>query len=196
MGHFNRIAAFAAAVTAASLLAGCSASQRTAKGHDVATMPAEELVSDGYTETSRDASTTAASRSVLSDSDRSAFTSTADYIASKVPGVEAGPSGGLIIRGISTFISSTDPLILIDGVESFSVEEIRPSEIATVDVLKDGSASIYGVRGANGVVIITSLAAQHAKDVKREQARKERAEAKKARAEARKARAEAKKSKK
>ncbi|GAA5221701.1 TonB-dependent receptor [Membranihabitans marinus] len=66
-----------------------------------------------------------------------------------------GSSGNIFIRGISSF-GSTSPLILVDGVEG-SLNNINPNDIASVQILKDaGAASIYGVRGANGVVIVTT----------------------------------------
>ncbi|MBT1688587.1 SusC/RagA family TonB-linked outer membrane protein [Dawidia soli] len=60
------------------------------------------------------------------------------------------------IRGISTFAGSRTPLVLVDGVER-SLNTIDPAEIESVSVLKDASASaVYGVRGANGVVLINT----------------------------------------
>jgi len=60
------------------------------------------------------------------------------------------------IRGISTFTnSSSNPLILVDGVER-SFNNIDPEDISSFSVLKDASATaVYGVRGANGVILIT-----------------------------------------
>ena len=169
------------------MIAGCSATRgassfrQDADKTDITTLKTDEIVSDGYTETSKYTSTSATSRATLTSQDRIAFNSTADYICSKVAGVDRSANGGLIIRGISTIQSDTDPLVMIDGMEAFSVEEIRPSEIATIDVIKDGAAAIYGVRGANGVILITSIAAQHAKELDRENARQAKIAAKKAR---------------
>lgn len=60
------------------------------------------------------------------------------------------------IRGINTFSGSNSPLVLIDGVER-DLNNIDPSEIESFSVLKDASASaMYGVRGANGVIVITT----------------------------------------
>ena len=60
------------------------------------------------------------------------------------------------IRGISTFSGNQNPLVLIDGVER-DLNNIDPAEIESFSVLKDASASaMYGVRGANGVIIITT----------------------------------------
>jgi len=58
------------------------------------------------------------------------------------------------IRGIATFSGATSPLVLVDGIER-SLNNIDPAEIESFSVLKDASASaMYGVRGANGVILI------------------------------------------
>lgn len=60
------------------------------------------------------------------------------------------------IRGIATFSGNTSPLVLIDGVER-DLNNIDPAEIESFSVLKDASASaMYGVRGANGVIVINT----------------------------------------
>ncbi|MDR0429760.1 MAG: TonB-dependent receptor [Tannerellaceae bacterium] len=62
----------------------------------------------------------------------------------------------LSLRGITTLRSSASPLILIDGIPG-SLMSVSPDDIEQIDVLKDGSAAaIYGTRGTNGVVLITS----------------------------------------
>lgn len=66
----------------------------------------------------------------------------------------AGPS--ISLRGVATLQGSTAPLVLIDGIPG-DFNTVMPSDIASVDVLKDASAAaIYGTRGANGVIIITT----------------------------------------
>lgn len=63
----------------------------------------------------------------------------------------------LRIRGIGTFNGSQDPLIMVDGIEGISLNNIDPNEIETVSILKDASATaVYGVRGANGVILVTT----------------------------------------
>lgn len=60
------------------------------------------------------------------------------------------------IRGISTFTGSSNPLILVDGIER-PMSNVDPLEIESFSILKDASATaVYGVRGANGVVLITT----------------------------------------
>ena len=61
------------------------------------------------------------------------------------------------IRGVHSISFSSEPLIVIDGVMGGKLNTLNPSDIETMDVLKDASATaIYGSRGANGVVIITT----------------------------------------
>lgn len=60
------------------------------------------------------------------------------------------------IRGVSTFQGNTNPLVLVDGIER-SLHDIDPEEIESFSVLKDAAASaVYGVRGANGVIMINT----------------------------------------
>lgn len=63
----------------------------------------------------------------------------------------------LRIRGIGTFTGTADPLIMVDGIETDNYNNIDPNEIESISILKDASATaVYGVRGANGVLIITT----------------------------------------
>lgn len=63
-----------------------------------------------------------------------------------------------IIRGVNSFYGSNAALIVINGVQSNSqdLEALSPNDVKSVDVLKGSSAAIYGARGANGVIIITT----------------------------------------
>lgn len=74
-----------------------------------------------------------------------------------VPSAEPGATGSIRVRGMSTANSSNDPLYIVDGVPTDNINIINPADIETMQVLKDAaSASIYGSRAANGVVIITT----------------------------------------
>ncbi len=69
------------------------------------------------------------------------------------PGYDAAT---IFVRGKATFTGSTTPLVLVDGVER-SFGDIDANEIESVSILKDASATaVYGVRGANGVVLVTT----------------------------------------
>jgi len=84
-------------------------------------------------------------------------------IQGKVPGVtvmqnsgQPGSGVSIRIRGAGTN-GSTDPLIIVDGFPDVNLESINPRDIESMDVLKDAaSAAIYGARGANGVIIVTT----------------------------------------
>ena len=72
------------------------------------------------------------------------------------------------IRGFSTLDKGTGstPLYIVDGVPVSGIDNISPDEIASMDVLKDGSAAaIYGTRGTNGVIIITTKRGENFSDV-------------------------------
>lgn len=70
------------------------------------------------------------------------------------PGADASD---LYIRGVGTYSSSVSPLVMVDGVARDSYNNIDPNEIETISILKDASATaVFGVRGANGVVLITT----------------------------------------
>ena len=61
------------------------------------------------------------------------------------------------IRGGNSLNGSNEPLVVVDGVIGADLNQINPNDVASVDVLKDASATaIYGARGANGVIIITT----------------------------------------
>jgi len=68
-----------------------------------------------------------------------------------------GGVGRINIRGINSVFSGTTPLYLLDGVPINNINLINPNDIESIEVLKDvSSTSLYGVRGANGVVKITT----------------------------------------
>ncbi|MFT4771862.1 MAG: TonB-linked SusC/RagA family outer membrane protein [Cryomorphaceae bacterium] len=66
-----------------------------------------------------------------------------------------GGASAIRIRGLSTF-GDNDPLILVDGIvyDSEGLNALNPNDIASINVLKDATAGIYGVRAANGVILI------------------------------------------
>jgi TonB-linked SusC/RagA family outer membrane protein len=78
--------------------------------------------------------------------------------ASGVNIISSGAPGGgsnVFIRGVSSF-GNTQPLILVDGIQS-DLDNVSASDIESMQVLKDaGAAAIYGVRGSNGVIIVTT----------------------------------------
>ena len=87
----------------------------------------------------------------------------ASVLQGKVAGVQVPNSGApgaapvIRIRGLGTVNSKADPLYVVDGVITDNISFLSPSDIESTTILKDASASaIYGVKAANGVVIITT----------------------------------------
>lgn len=74
------------------------------------------------------------------------------------PSGQPGNDGmSIVVRGISTLNSKTDPLILIDGIAGGDLNLLNPDDIENVSVLKDAASSaIYGARAANGVILVTT----------------------------------------
>ena len=104
-----------------------------------------------------------------------------DYLRGRVAGVEVGPGNSITIRGVTTMNASTQPLILLDGVEIYNLSIVNPYDVYSVDILKDSSASIYGMKGANGVILITTKYGQQVKEQEAAARRKAKQEAKAAR---------------
>ena len=77
-----------------------------------------------------------------------------EMIQGKCPGVQV-MGEKILIRGISSVNSSTDPLFVVDGQPTMDISNINPNDVKSISVLKDSAASIYGNRGANGVILIT-----------------------------------------
>jgi TonB-linked SusC/RagA family outer membrane protein len=122
-----------------------------------------EIVVVGYG-TQRRGDITSAIASVKSeDFVKGAVTDAAQLVRGKVAGLAVATTDGnptstaqINLRGITTLLSGSSPLILIDGVPG-TLTTVAPEDIESVDVLKDGSAAaIYGTRGTNGVILITT----------------------------------------
>ena len=87
-----------------------------------------------------------------------------DMLRGNTPGLDvsnnASPRGGgsFLIRGRASLTAATSPLIVVDGViYPGSLNDINPNDIEMVDVLKDASsASVFGARSANGVILVTT----------------------------------------
>lgn len=88
----------------------------------------------------------------------------AQLIQGKVAGLTITKAGGdpnagydVRLRGVTTFGANQEPLVVIDGFIGASINSVDPADIASIDVLKDGSAAaIYGTRGSSGVILITT----------------------------------------
>ncbi len=123
----------------------------------------EEVSVVGYGTQKKVSVTGAISTISVSEMQKVSTPSLSNAIAGKLPGIisrqatgEPGADGAaLYIRGLSTF-GQNAPLVLIDGVER-DLNQINAQEIESLSILKDASATaVYGVRGANGVILITT----------------------------------------
>jgi TonB-dependent starch-binding outer membrane protein SusC len=135
---------------------------------DVAAL--EEVVVIGYAPIERKkvlgAISTVKSESIEQASPVQAF----DAVQGKLAGVQIlsnnGPGAGfdIRVRGVSTFGSGTQPLYVVDGQQLDDIDNLDPSDIASLEVLKDGAtAAIYGSKAANGVVLITTKSGKSGK---------------------------------
>ena len=124
----------------------------------------DEVVVIGFGTTTR-RNLTASVVSVSADALRdNPVTQVADALTGRLAGVQVSTSEGspdaeitIRVRGGGSITQSSSPLFIVDGFPVESISDISPSEIESIDVLKDASATaIYGARGANGVVIITT----------------------------------------
>jgi len=122
----------------------------------------EEVVVVGYGTQKKSDLTGAVSVINVKDAKKIITYDVGKMLQGQVPGVtvqSSGEPGGFVnikIRGITSF-TNNNPLFVIDGMIVDSPYDFAPGEIETMQVLKDASsAAIYGVRGANGVVIITT----------------------------------------
>lgn len=125
----------------------------------------EEVVVVGYgTMLKRNLSTSVGSVDSEKLLERPNATNVFQGLAGKVAGVNialnSGAPGGspaIKIRGIGSLNSSNTPLYVVDGVVGVDPDQIDPNIVQSIDILKDAtSSSIYGARGANGVVVITT----------------------------------------
>ena len=136
----------------ALLIAGCGSSSQTPRENN--------MVDVGYGVQDSDKVTTAVSNVKVRKQDAQTYSNMYDYLRGRVPGVQVTSDNRIIIRGIGTNSDSFDPLILVDGVEVTDLSMLNPQFVKSVDVIKDGSSAIYGMQGANGVIIIKTVGAE------------------------------------
>ena len=150
----------------------------TVGGNDVINIALEEntqalseVVVIGYGKQKAGDVTSAVASVKADDFNKGQLTDAGQLIQGKVAGLAVTNSSGdptatstIKLRGNNTLSGAyTDPLVLIDGIPG-ALNTVAPEDIESVDVLKDGSAAaIYGVRGTNGVVLITTKKAKGAK---------------------------------
>lgn len=133
----------------------------------------EEVVVVGYGAQKKESVIGAISQVTSKDLLSTPSANISQAISGKIPGVITSQTSGapgaddaqIYIRGRATFAGDAQPLVLVDGVER-SFSQIAPDDIETISVLKDASATaVYGVRGANGVMLITTKRGKDQKPV-------------------------------
>lgn len=127
--------------------------------------PLEEVVVVGFGRQKKATVTGAISSVGTKELVQSPQANISNALVGRMPGLLAVQRSGepgqdqstLRIRGIGTFSGNQDPLVMVDGIETPNFNNIDPNEIETFSILKDASATaVYGVRGANGVILITT----------------------------------------
>lgn len=124
----------------------------------------EEVVVVGYGTQKAKEVTSAVASVKEEDFNKGNVNNPAQLLQGKVAGLSitrpgGDPTGGFNIRlrGLSTIGENTSPLVVIDGVIGADLNNVDPNDIASIDVLKDGSAAaIYGTRASSGVIIVTT----------------------------------------
>jgi len=126
----------------------------------------QDVVVLGYQTATKKSVTTSIASVSAKDIESYSSGTVATAIQGKLPGVQVMASAGtvgaqprILIRGFSSLTGNTNPLVIVDGMEIGynNMNTINPADIESIDVLKDASASsIYGARGASGVILITT----------------------------------------
>ena len=130
----------------------------------------DDVIVTAYGEAKREAFAGSAVMVKSEEIIKSQQTNAIDALNGKVPGLQimnvTGQPGGssptVVIRGISSIEAGTSPLIIVDGMSfAGSINDINPVDIESMSVLKDAAAAaLYGSRGANGVILITTKRAK------------------------------------
>lgn len=128
----------------------------------------EEVVITGYGSQQQKEITSAVVSVDEKSFNKGAINDASQLLQGKVAGLQVynrggNPNSGAVIRlrGLSTLGANASPLVVIDGVIGASLNNVDPSDIASINVLKDASAAaIYGSRGSSGVILVTTKSGQ------------------------------------
>jgi TonB-dependent SusC/RagA subfamily outer membrane receptor len=121
--------------------------------------PSDYGVAIGYGHMKKEDLSYAIDHFMMENNDFTRFNNIYDLIQSKVAGVRVMQENGqkiFVIRGISSINSSIAALLVVDGVVVSDLNFLNVHDIASIQVLKDSSAAIYGSRGANGVIMVST----------------------------------------
>lgn len=129
----------------------------------------QDSVDLGYGQFSRDNLAFSVSEAKMNEAVENVYTDIFDFLRNNLPGVVVsqtemvGDIPHIEVRGNrSIFGTQGEPLFLLDGSEYPTIQDLRPEQIHSVQVLAGPSASAYGSRGANGVIMFKSKAAYEA----------------------------------
>jgi TonB-dependent SusC/RagA subfamily outer membrane receptor len=122
----------------------------------------EESVNVGYGTMKRKDMTTQVGKIDGTNNKYSSYQNIYEMIRGEIPGVQV-TGKSIMIQGPSSINLSTEPLIVVDGVPTASIDDISPQMVKSIEVLKGAAASIYGSRGANGVILINMRGAPEKK---------------------------------
>jgi TonB-dependent SusC/RagA subfamily outer membrane receptor len=128
--------------------------------------PSDYDVAVGYGHIRKEDLTFAIDHLMLDNNDHSRFNNIYDLIQAKTAGVRISQEGGqkiFLIRGINSINSSNAALLVVDGQVVSNLDFLNVHDIATIQVLKDASAAIYGSRGANGVIMVNTKRGGHSR---------------------------------
>jgi len=143
--------------------AGSIRDQITDAGQGLKPEKNEEMVNVGYGKVKRSDIATSVStldgRNPLFLSSSSVY----DMLQGTLPGVYVNGKN-VVIRGLKSFMQSNEPLYIVDGIPVRSIDYISPQTVRSIEVLKGPAASIYGSRGANGVILIDLIDAPEIND--------------------------------
>ncbi|MCF8222373.1 MAG: TonB-dependent receptor plug domain-containing protein [Bacteroidales bacterium] len=113
----------------------------------------EEMVDLGYFKSRADKLTSDIGVVKSKKGEESYYDDIYQMIKGEIPGVNV-VGRSITIRGPGSFNQSNQPLFVVDGSPIRSISHIMPSDVASISVLKGASASMYGARGSNGVIVI------------------------------------------
>jgi len=131
----------------------------------------EEIVVVGYTSKARKDLTGSVGSIQGKKLEAVPVSSAGEALQGKIAGVQVttvdgqpGADINIRVRGATSVTQSNEPLFIVDGFQVPNINDIPPSDIASIDVLKDASlTAIYGAKGGNGVIIVTTKSAQAGK---------------------------------
>ena len=124
----------------------------------------EEVIVIGYGEVKKSNVTGSIVSVDVEDLAKIPTTNVMESLQGRLPGVDITRSSGqagaginITVRGNRSLTASNSPLFIVDGIQYSSIQDLNPNDIQSMEVLKDAaSTAIYGSRGANGVIIVTT----------------------------------------